>query len=126
VFLYASDGFQKPTPFQPDIVVAIDSVMDQKLAGLAKIVSQFIEGGCGGHAGLVPRDEADLKVRQDQIRRGAHFQGRQKNIANRFRKKLIELYGEEAGNKVVYAEAFEVCEYGRRPGIEELRKRFLK
>jgi hypothetical protein len=38
--------------------------------------------------------------------------------------KLIELYGEEAGKQVKYAEAFEVCEYGRRPSLEELRKLF--
>jgi LmbE family N-acetylglucosaminyl deacetylase len=34
VFLYYSDRFQKPNPFKPDVVVALDSVMDQKLNAL--------------------------------------------------------------------------------------------
>jgi N-acetylglucosamine malate deacetylase 1 len=34
------------------------------------------------------------------------------NCANKYRKKLVELYGRKAGAKVKHAEAFEVCEYG--------------
>ena len=123
VFLYAADDFQKPTPFQPDVVVSIDSVIERKMDALAELVSQFIEGGCGGGPGSMPRDEADLKARQAQLKQGwlrqYHVQ-----LANSYRDKLIELYGEAAGKKVQYAEAFEVCEYGRRPNPDELRKLF--
>ncbi len=123
VFLYASDEFQKPTPFEPDVVVSIDSVADRKLDALAELVSQFIEGGCGGGPGDLPRDEADLKIRQDGLKQGWW---RQYNvqIANSYRDLLIELYGEQAGKQVRHAEAFEICEYGRRPGKEELKKLF--
>lgn len=123
VFLYTFDDFQKPCPFRPDIVVAIDSVMDTKLDALAQIVSQFIEGGCGGSPDLMPRDEADLKARQEKVKQD-RFRKRFGNLANRYRDKLIELYGEKDGKAVQYAEAFEVCEYGRRPSPEELRKLF--
>src|SRR6266705_667168 len=34
VFLYYEDGFQRPNPFRPDIVVAIDDVIDKKIAAL--------------------------------------------------------------------------------------------
>ncbi len=34
-------------------------------------------------------------------------------IANKYRNKLIELYGRERGSKIRYAEAFEISEYGR-------------
>ena len=34
------------------------------------------------------------------------------------------MYGEDRGKAVKYAEAFEVCEYGRRPNQAELRKLF--
>jgi hypothetical protein len=37
---------------------------------------------------------------------------------------LIELYGEEQGKQVRYAEAFEICEYGRRPNADEVRRLF--
>ena len=38
--------------------------------------------------------------------------------AARFRRELIEHYGAERGSKVRYAEAFELCEYGRQPDAE--------
>jgi len=41
--------------------------------------------------------------------------------AARFRKELIERYGVEKGSKIRYAEAFEICEYGK-PLTEELKK----
>ena len=41
--------------------------------------------------------------------------------AVRFRKELIKRYGEERGNKVRYAEAYEICEYGGEL-TEELKK----
>ena len=123
VFLYSSDGFQKPNPFRPDIVVAIDAVIEKKLDAVAELVSQFIEGGCGGGPGDLPTDEADLKRRQEQLRQGWL---RQNNVdqANRFRDKLRELYGDAVGTTVKYAESFEVCEYGRQLSPEELRQLF--
>ncbi len=123
VFLYASDGFQKPNPFRPDIVVSIDSVIERKLDAMAELVSQFIEGGCGGSASDIPRDAADLKARQEQLRKG-WLRQQHVDLANQYRDKLIELYGEEAGKKVRHAEAFEVCEYGRYPTKDELRTLF--
>ena len=44
--------------------------------------------------------------------------------ADRYRDKLIELYGAEQGKKVRYAEAFEICEYGRQPTSDEIRQLF--
>ena len=123
VFLYASDGFQKPNPFRPDIVVPIDSVIEKKMDAAAELVSQFIEGGCGGGPGDLPTDASDLKRRQEQLRQGWL---RQSNVdeANRFRDKLRELYGDAVGTAVKYAESFEVCEYGRQLSPGELRQLF--
>jgi N-acetylglucosamine malate deacetylase 1 len=123
VFLYSEDNFQKPAPFRADVVVSIDAVIEQKMDALAAIVSQFVEGGCGGGPANMPKDAADLKVRQEQVRQGGLRQ-RSANTANRFRDKLVELYGEEAGKQVKYAEAFELCEYGRQPTRDELQKMF--
>ena len=44
--------------------------------------------------------------------------------ARQYRDKLAELYGKERAAKVEYAEAFEVCEYGRQPDAAELRRLF--
>ena len=41
--------------------------------------------------------------------------------AARFRKELIEKYGEEKGSRVRFAEAYEICEYGK-PMTDEMKK----
>ncbi len=122
VFLYFEDGFQRPYPFNADVVVAIDAVIEKKLDALAAMESQFLEGGCNGSEAQLPKDAATREARQQQIRE--YFRGRFANTANRFRDKLVRLYGEEQGRKVKYAEAFEVCEYGRRPSPDELKTLF--
>jgi LmbE family N-acetylglucosaminyl deacetylase len=119
VFLYSEDGFERPNPFRPDIVVAIDDVIDKKVEALMTMESQFVEGGANGSE---PKDAAEREARR---KRGfTAFKARSASAADHHRKKLIELYGEEAGKKVRYAEAFEICEYGRRPNAEEIRKLF--
>ena len=45
-------------------------------------------------------------------------------MADRFRDALVKWYGAPRGKAVKYAEAFEICEYGRRPSAEELRTLF--
>ena len=122
VFLYYPDGFQKPNPFQPDIAVAIDGIIEKRLDALDTLESQFYEGGANGSADLIPSEPAKQKERKLEVR--ARFQSRYESLANRFRSKLVEFYGEEKARGVKYAEAFEICEYGRRPNAEELKKLF--
>ena len=122
VFLYYPDSFQKPNPFQPDVTVAIDPVIEKKLDALGVIVSQFAEGGANGSADLLPADPGKQKQRHQQVRDG--FARRNQSIADRFRAGLRDWYGEERAAKVEFAEAFEICEYGRRPDKAELAKLF--
>jgi len=44
--------------------------------------------------------------------------------AARFRSELINKYGEEKGSRVRYAEAFQLCEYGRQLDREIIDKIF--
>ena len=122
VFLYSYDNFQRPNPFRPDVAVAIDSVLDRKLDALVAIESQFVEGGALGNSKLVPANDAERQTRSQQVRDG--FKRRFAYIADRCREKLLELYGPEDGKQVRYAEAFEICEYGRQPTKDELRQLF--
>jgi len=122
VFLYFSDRFQKPNPFEPDLVVAIDDVIEKKLDAMAVIESQFIEGGVSGNESMIPKNEAEWAAARRRVRES--FRRRFESSANQYRAKLIEAYGQEKGNKVNCAEAFEVCEYGRRPSTAELKKLF--
>jgi len=59
VFLSYQDNFSRPTPMQADIVVAIDDVVEKKLAAVEAMPSQFYEGGANGGPQLVPADEAE-------------------------------------------------------------------
>ena len=122
VFLYSYDRFQRPNPFRADVVVAIDDVIERKVDALVLMESQFIEGGALGSADRAPKDDTEREARRAQLREA--FKRRFAGTANDCRDKLIELYGKEAGNKVLYAEAFEICEYGRQPNKEQLRQLF--
>src|SRR6266700_2503714 len=90
VFLYYPDSFQKPNPFQPEVAVAIDSVIEKKLDALGVIVSQFYEGGANGSADLIPSDPEKRKERQRKVREDL---GRRNSaLDERYRAKLADWY----------------------------------
>ena len=122
VFLYAPDRFQKPNPFHPDVAVGIDEVMEPTLDALLVMKSQIQEGGANGYAGLYPDDAAGRQRRDAEVRKS--LAGRYAGYANRFRDALVKFYGEDKGNKIHYAQAFEVCEYGRQPSQADLKQMF--
>jgi N-acetylglucosamine malate deacetylase 1 len=125
VFLYSSDGFQKPYPFTPDIAVSVDDSFEQKLDGLHELTSQAYEGGASGSAEYVEKEvppAADETARRAWLKR--RWGARQSSEAEKYRDLLIKLYGEEKGRAVKYAETFEVCEYGRRPSTAEIKQLF--
>ncbi len=124
VFLYSSDAFQKPYPFEADIAVAIDSVFEQKVDALTALVSQTFEGGAlGSEAAManVP-PESQPELRREWLRN--RWVSRAGGEAKKFRQSLNKWYGAEQGEKVQFAEAFEICEYGYQPTDEEIRKMF--
>lgn len=122
VFMYYEDRFQKPYPFHPDVVVGIDPVMDKKLDALAAIESQFLEGGANGDESLLPKTPQQREKRVADVRNG--MANRNRATAYRFRQELATWYPPEEAQKIKYAEAFEICEYGRQPSKEDLKKLF--
>jgi LmbE family N-acetylglucosaminyl deacetylase len=123
VFLFSEDRFQKPQPFSGDIVVSIDDVIEKKLAVVEAMPSQFYEGGCCDlPTGGLPTDAAGKEARRKQVR--DRFTTRFASTADRFRPRLAEWYGPQRAAGIKYAEAFEVCEYGRQPSKEEIRQLF--
>jgi len=125
VFMYSTDRFQKPAPFEADIVVSIDDVFEQKVEALWQLESQ-IESlwALRSFEGVVPIPEAgpECEARREKV--AESFAARAKAIADNDREKLVELYGKRKGENVRYAEAFELCEYGGQPTQEELVKLF--
>jgi LmbE family N-acetylglucosaminyl deacetylase len=124
VFLFSEDRFTRPNRFTADIVVGIDDVVGKKLQAVAALESQFYEGGCNGGPDLLPdpKNAAAVAARKKQVEQG--FRDRFTATANRYRAQLLEAYGAQAGNEIKHAEAFEICEYGRIPSKEEIRKLF--
>lgn len=121
IFLHDSDNFEKPYPFQPDIVVSIDASAEAKWDCVRAMPSQMADADSwqGRYLEGVPdSQEARAEFILDRFKRGTAA------TADKYRDRLVELYGEEAGNAVVYAEAFEICQYGRQPTIEELKQLF--
>jgi LmbE family N-acetylglucosaminyl deacetylase len=122
VFLYASDRFERPNAFRADVAVDIDDVIEPTLDALLVMESQIHEGGANGYAGLYPADEAGRQRRREEVRR--NLARRYEGYAGSYRDALVKFYGAERGRKVRYAQAFEVCEYGRQPSRDELKQIF--
>jgi LmbE family N-acetylglucosaminyl deacetylase len=125
VFLYVSDHFQKPYPFSPAVIVSIDPVFEKKTDAIFQLESQieslWVQGDFE-RVVPVPKEPAAREARRLIVRNmfGNHDAG----TANQYRDLLVKYYGEEKGRAVKYAEAFEVCEYGRQPSAEELKRLF--
>jgi LmbE family N-acetylglucosaminyl deacetylase len=118
IFLFYQDTFQKPAPFRPDVAVPVDDVWDIKINGLDAHVSQFYEW-------LPYVDNRLEQIPADPVARKKLLATmRIQPVTDAVRKTLVEELGAEAAAKVNFVESFELCEYGRRPSIEELRAMF--
>lgn len=107
---FMEDAFRKPAPFRPEVVVDVGATIDDKIGMLNCHVSQFYEW-LPYNMGIEADVPEDPEERREWL--GAIVRERAAATAERFRGRLKELYGEERGTAVEYAEAFEVCEYGR-------------
>ena len=118
VFLFDTDNFLKPTPFEPDVVVGIDETIEKKIDMYDCHVSQFYEWlpWNDGIIDQVPKGKAERREWMAKRRRTDAEQ-----IANKYRDKLISLYGTEKGSKIKYAEGFEDSRYGTRLNKENIQ-----
>lgn len=117
-FLYFEDGFQRPNPFRPDVAIAIDDVWEKKVAALDAHVSQVYEWLPWVDHKLeeVPKDVA---ARKEWLAKT-----RSRTISPAIRAVLEKWYGPERAKSIKHVEAFEVCEYGRRPTEQDLKRLF--
>lgn len=118
VFLYYEDHFQRPNPFRPDVVVAIDDVWDKKVSALDAHTSQFYE--------WLPWVDRTLdQVPKDPAERRKWLAGRRSRQASpAVKASLVKWYGAERAAAVKNYEAFEICEYGAQPNEVRVRELF--
>ena len=119
--VYLSDGFTKPYRFTPNVVVGIDTVVEQKIDMLHCHTSQFYE--------WLPYNSGTLNAvpDSDETRRewlAGRLRHRFNATAEKYRDLLVQLYGEKVGANIQYAEAFESCEYGSVLTAENLPNLF--
>lgn len=121
MILFYSDTFKKPYPFDPSIIVSVDDVIDKKRACIEAMPSQFADrdSWMGRYLPGVPEGDEERKnfIREWLISWDS-------DVANQYRDLLVKRYGEEQGQAIKYAEAFELCEYGAPASWEVLDQLF--
>jgi LmbE family N-acetylglucosaminyl deacetylase len=120
VFLYFRDRFQRPNPFRPDIAIDITDALAKKVDGLDAHVSQFYEWlpWTNGDLANVPKDVTERKkwLLASMERRSS--------VNPEIKVSLEKWYGADKAAKVKYVEVFEICEYGKQPSAEEIKRLF--
>ena len=116
VILMTYDEFTSPNIFKPSIAVMVDDVIDRKVELMACHQSQFFE--------WLAYDRFKLDdVPESRGRRLAwlkeNWLGRDRRQAERFKVLLDKRYGNIA-QSCMFAETFELSEYGRIPLEEEM------
>ena len=117
VFLYSHDRFKKPYPFEPDIAVNIDAVYEQKIYAMSAHESQFFEW-LPWTSGTLDKVPEGKQARLDQLSQWRINTPNEKTLEC-----LKKWYGNKAAD-VKNAEGFEICEYGKQPSDEEIKKLF--
>lgn len=119
IYLFSYDSFKKPYPFSPDITVAIDDVIPEKLQMLNCHESQFYE--------WLPYNQNRLQEVPET------YEDREKWLTEGWLKsnmiqaeltkpQLLSKYGKKQAS-IKFAETFELSEYNRQ-AIEELYEIF--
>lgn len=123
LIMHWGDQFKEPNEFIPDIVISIDSVLEKKLDMLSCHESQLFEWlpWVDGNIDMVPPKNEAIKRRE--FLNWMYKKRYNHHIANRFRDKLREKYGNSC-IEIQEAEAFRVCEYGYQPSELELKNIF--
>ena len=142
VIAFFSDRFRQP-PFRADVVVPIDEVADKKYEVLRAHESQYFEWlpFNKGTLDTVPEGDAaraewfrSPRIPRDRVLTPVDLEGvvmpsnhseyRMARSAVLYRDVLRAQYGDEAADRVAFAEAFEISEYGKQPRTGELAELF--
>src|SRR4029079_11737178 len=121
IFLFYSDNFKKPYHFDPILAVSIDEVAQKKWDCISALPSQFGDADSwqARYGRNVPTDEAGRKA---YLIEGV--KQRSAEVANQYRNLLVQLYGEQKGRGIKYAEAFELNQYGGGATVDQLKTMF--
>ena len=130
VIMYFYDHFKTPE-FKPDIIVDIDDVIDKKFELYNCHESQVYEWlpYTKGTIDTVPEDKKErlewlkspkiprdnFKLDEEMLNKnliGTTSEYKEAVQTVKYRNLLVERYGEERGNKILFSESFSISEYG--------------
>lgn len=124
VFLYMEDGFKKPNPFSPDIVVGIDDTFEKKIDAMDAHKSQFYEW-------LPLISDLTETIPDDTEKRRKWLENWLENwnsdmqfLSGDIQKSLEKWYGEKDAKNITKTESFEIAEYGHQPSDSEIHRLF--
>lgn len=118
---YLADSFTKPTPLQPDVILDVTGKAGIIIRMLAAHESQLMEW-LPYNWRLESEVPADPDARLEWVR--SFYERRIRPQTERFRERLREIYGDERGIGIEFAEPFEISEYAA-PLTDEERKRLF-
>lgn len=124
VFAYAYDRFDDPRPIRVDAIAEIDSVMETKMKMFDCHISQFYEWLPWNMGLELPQPEQMSWVERQKFLQ-LHWGCRDHHAAIHGRELLREIYG-PVGDKINFAELFELSPYGLQPTLAEFRALFPK
>jgi len=121
IYLFYSDNFVKPYPFDPIIAVGIDDVAQKKWDCISAMPSQFgdVDSWQARTRPNIPTDEAGRKAALINGVKDTNAA-----VADKYRDLLVKLYGAQKGRSIKYAEAFELNQYGSAATVDDLKKMF--
>lgn len=120
VFLYMADRFRKPAPFSPDVVIDVGPAIQQKLDAICANESQVFEWlpWIDGYEKELP----DSREGKRKFVGDLYLMELKETVS--FKEAALVWYSPEEVEKGEYFEAFEICEYGRIPDKEEIKRIF--
>lgn len=123
---YLQDGFEKPTPFDPDLVLDVSDHEEIKLDALHCHTSQLYEWlpYTWGLTEQVPETDADRREWLAEIGVPRLNEMMALNVAATYPDNLERRYGDEA-ESITHAEAIELSEFGRSPSEADLERLFF-
>lgn len=121
IILYGDNLYDR-LPFNPEIILPIDNVIDHKLDVTLCHFSQFVEWGTTGSIETTPKtyQEKSLAIENSKKGLGGWFASN----SNRFRDQLDNGFGQKKSQDIEFVEAFEISPYGRLPSLNELKDIF--
>jgi LmbE family N-acetylglucosaminyl deacetylase len=120
IICYAYDEFQKPEPFEPNVILDVTDVYDKKIKGIAHHQSQIVEWipwTVHMEDRFQPPHTQETMEEATKLSETVYFS----TALTRYRSLIKKGFPDKKVDKI---EVYEICEYGKAPTKKELKNLF--